>query len=160
MDGTSGDPIACVLSYNLFFSFSFSFFFFHSCNVLAYQITRVYVGSLKLSVTRTLLFTLLPVTVLEKNSPEKGGTCVTGTRNIPGAPRRDISPCVSLKLLRPFWECFFETLPWNSSLVRFFFWIWRWLVFGRTWENYELDRCVIFIGIVLYRDWWKIIKII
>ena len=28
MDGTSGDPIACILSYNLFFSFSFSFFFF------------------------------------------------------------------------------------------------------------------------------------
>lgn len=49
------------------------------------KLPHVRLGSMKLSVTRTLSFTLLPVTHLEKNSPEKGGTCNTGI-DIPGVP--------------------------------------------------------------------------
>lgn len=57
------------------------------------KLPHVRLGSMKLSVTRTLSFTLLPVTHLEKNSPEKGGTCNTGI-DIPGVPNGTASSYV------------------------------------------------------------------
>lgn len=62
------------------------------------KLPHVRLGSMKLSVTRTLPFTLLPVTHLEKNSPEKGGTCNTGI-DIPGVLNRTVSLYISLLLL-------------------------------------------------------------